>query len=74
MPYAVGIHGCDIGCDFVHAHSANRKWGLLLFMLFVEIKCQELGPKVSLMHPHPMSKKDRGRGGGGWKGLGKWVG
>lgn len=51
VPCAVESHGCCIGCDSVHAHSANRKQGSLLYVLSMEIKCQELGPKVSLMHP-----------------------
>lgn len=45
MPHAVEFHGCYIGCDFVHAHFANRKWGSLLYMLFVELKVSEAGPQ-----------------------------
>lgn len=51
MPYAGAFQGCCVGCDSVGAHSANRTQGSLLYMLFVEIKCQEQGPQVSLVPP-----------------------
>lgn len=64
-------------CDFVHAQSANRRWSLLLYRLFVEIKCQEpkcqeAGPKISLKHLPPCLK--RILIGGGMERIGRWAG
>lgn len=43
MPYAVEFQSCRIGCASVHAPSANRKRCSLLYVHFMELKCQKQG-------------------------------
>lgn len=66
MPYAIEFRRCCMVWDLVHAHSANRKW-LLLYVLFMEIKCQEQSPRVTVVQHPPTHTQTEEYWGGHWR-------